>query len=91
MKVHDLNDEVAIRSPFKLRPVFEPMEIKTLLLHLAVPKLASRFTTFDLARVKTACTSWNLAYLTILNTFVFSFLSSPIWKGKSPSTDGVKE
>ena len=41
---------------------------------------------FDLARVKIAL----LASLLILSTFVFSSLWSPIWKGKSLSTDAVK-
>ena len=61
-----------------------------LLLHIGVPKQASRFATFGLARVKMACISWKLASL-ILTTFVFSSLSSSIWKGESLSTDAVKE
>ena len=68
------------------RPEFKPMDITLLCGNMQ----ASRFETFDLARVKIARISWNLASLLILSTFVFSSLRSPIWKGESLSTDAVK-
>jgi len=77
-------------SKDSLRFEFDPREITMLLLHIAVPKQASRFATFGLARAKIACISWKLTSLLILTTFVFSLLSSSIWK-ESLSTDAVKD
>ena len=62
-----------------------------LLLHIAVLKKATRFTTFGLARVKIALSLWNLASLFILTTCVFFLLGSSIWKEESLSTDAVKD
>ena len=56
---------------------FEPREITMLLLHISVPKQASRFVR-------------KLTSLLILTAFVFSLLSSSIWK-ESLSTDAVKD
>ena len=62
---------------------FETMEITMLLIHIAVPKQASRFATYGMARVKIACISWNLASPLLLTTSVFTLLGL--------STDAVKE